>query len=512
MVMRYNLINTILKGKFSDVRTYRTRIDIVIIFVITLFGCVYPASTSGQVIISLDSTKVVSQGYVGNGVQWDPYQLDYGHGQLVLSDSDVTKLYNRLDFMRPGIIRMMINASSLVMSDGTTDFNKYYRNLEPLLNYCQSRDINVVFGDWGSSVVDRRTKQINKNNIENIIAFVRYLREDNGMDCIRYFNFVNEPNGYWSSTDGDFSLWAKGMKETYAAMERQGIASQVRLIGPDAAIWTKDETWWVAMSAEELGEMIGLYDIHTYPSRHTVSTNQYYDIIKAYRDCVPKGSKIIMGEIGLKYVAPEDRHLNELNQNRAKSARFASLDDSQMSVYDFSYGIDMADALIQTLRAGYSGTVAWMLDDAMHSKESPDKLKIWGFWNIFGDEFFGEEQEKVRPWFYAWSMLCRAIPSGCDILNSDSETPLSIKCAFTRKDGKYSIILLNITNSAVDVCLKGAPSHSTKDVKTVIYNEDSLKNIETELCMPEERGTLFPKSDEVINIPANSMIIISNII
>ncbi|MDE7346130.1 MAG: hypothetical protein K2N48_05270 [Muribaculaceae bacterium] len=499
-------------GKFLSDRSNRDKIDFVLSLLITLIGCIYPGSTRGQVIISLDSTKVISQGYVGNGVQWDPYQLDYGHGLLELSDADIAKLYTRLDFMQPGLIRMMINATSLVSSDGTPDFKKYYRNLEPLLNYCQSRDIDVVFGDWGGSVVDRRTKHIHKKNIENIITFVRYLREEKGMDCIRYFNFVNEPNGYWSSTDGDFSLWAKGIKETYAVMKREGIASKVRLIGPDAAIWTKDETWWVERSANELGDMIGLYDIHTYPSRYTVSTNQYYDIIKAYRDYVPKGRKIIMGEIGLKYVAPEDKHLNELNQNRAKSALFASLDDSQMSVYDFSYGIDMADALIQTIRAGYSGTVAWMLDDAMHSKEAPDKLKIWGFWNIFGDEFFGAEQEKVRPWFYAWSMLCRAIPSGCDILKSDSDTPLSIKCAFTRKAGKYSIILLNITNSAADVCLKGAPSHSAKDVKTIIYSENSLNNIETELSMPEDRGTLFPDTDEIINVPANSLIIISNII
>lgn len=477
----------------------------------TLIGCGFPASTIGQVIISLDSTTIVSQDYVGNGVQWDPYQLDYGHGRLELSDADIAKLYSRLDFMRPGVVRMMINASSLVAPDGTPDFKKYYGDLKPLLYYCQSRNIYVVFGDWGGSVVNRRTKQIHKKNIRNIIAFVRYLLEEKGMDCIRYFNFVNEPNGYWSSTDGDFSLWAKGMKETYAEMERQGIASKIRLIGPDAAIWTKDETWWVERSASELGDMIGLYDIHTYPSKYTVSTNQYYDIIKAYRDCVPAGNKIIMGEIGLKYVAPEDKNLNDLNLSRAKSARYASLDDSQMSVYDFSYGIDMADALIQTMRAGYSGTVAWMLDDAMHGNERPDKLKIWGFWNIFGDEFFGPEQEKVRPWFYAWSMLCRAIPSGCDILFSESESPLSIKCAYVHKNGKYSIILLNITDRAIDVCLKGAPSHSDKGVKTMTYSENALSDIETELSMSEEGNTCFPKSDEIINIPANSLIIISNI-
>ena len=478
----------------------------------TMIGCGFPASTIGQVIISLDSTTVVNQGYVGNGVQWDPYRLEYGHGKFELSDKDIAKLYSRLDYMQPGVIRMMINASSLVTTDGTLNFEGYYKNLEPLLNYCKSRDIDVVFGDWGGSLVDNKAKQIKTKAITNVITFVSYLLKEKGMDCIRYFNFVNEPNGYWSSTDGDFSLWAEGMKETYAEMERQDISSLVRLIGPDAAIWTKEDTWWVERSVSELGNMIGLYDIHTYPSKYTVSTNQYYDIIKAYRDCVPAEDKIIIGEIGLKYVAPEDKNLNELNISRAKSAKYASLDDSQMSVYDFSYGLDMADALIQTVRAGYSGTVAWMLDDAMHSNEAPDKLKIWGFWNIFGDEFFGADQEKIRPWFYAWSMLCRAIPSGCNTLYSESDTPSSIKCAYTQKDGKYSIILLNITDAAIDIRLKGAPSHTAKGVKTMIYSENSLNSIETELSMPEEKNICFPKPDEVINLPAKSLVIISNII
>lgn len=56
-----------------------------------------------------------------------------------------------------------------------------------------------------------------------------------------------------------------------------------------------------------------------------------------------------------------------------------------------------------------------MLDDAMHSAESPDKLKIWGFWNILGEELFGANEEKIRPWYYAWSLLTRYIPVGSKV-------------------------------------------------------------------------------------------------
>lgn len=475
-----------------------------------LIGCGCSASAIGQVVVSLDSATVISREFVGNGVQWDPYQSDYGHGRLEFSEADLAKMYRRLDFMRPGVVRMMINASSLSSPDGIVDFERYYRNVKPLLEYCQTRNVEVVFGDWGGSLTNSKTKQINTKNIANVVAFVRYLLDEKGMDCIRYFNYVNEPNGWWSSTDGDFSLWARGMKEINEEMRRQGIASRVKLIGPDVAIWTAEETWWVERSATELGDVVGLYDIHTYPSKYTINTNQYYDIIKAYRDKVPADRKIIMGEIGLKYVAPEDETLNDLNIRRAKAAPYASIDDSQMSVYDFSYGIDMADALIQTLQAGYSGTVAWMLDDAMHSKGGRDKLKIWGFWNIFGEEFFGAEQENVRPWFYAWSMLCRAVPGGCDILTAVSDSPKAIKCSLARKDGKYSLILLNITGANLEVSLAGTPLSETNKAVMAVYSEKTLCNLTSELTLPGAVEVDSPKPGDSIKVPANSLVIISN--
>ena len=197
-------------------------------------------------------------------------------------------------------------------------------------------------------------------------------------------------------------------------MVENGIAEKVELVGPDAAIWTPQEAWWVTKSNEKLGDAIGLYDIHTYPSKVTINSGEYTDIISAYKSQVPEGKKIVMGEIGIKYVDPEDSLLNKENIRRAMACAHASKTDSQMSVYDHSYGTDMADALFQTINAGYSGSIVWMLDDAMHTHETKERLKIWGFWNILGDELFGEEEEKVRPWFYAWSLLCRYIPSGSD--------------------------------------------------------------------------------------------------
>ena len=53
--------------------------------------------------VSVDASSFVSKGYIGNGVQWDPYEVSD------ISNADWQKLYSRLDFMKPQFTRMMHN-------------------------------------------------------------------------------------------------------------------------------------------------------------------------------------------------------------------------------------------------------------------------------------------------------------------------------------------------------------------------------------------------------------------
>lgn len=361
-----------------------------------LGACAGESAGKCDAVVRIDADSIVNRGYIGNGVQWDPYALDYGQGRIEISDADWAKLYARLDFMRPAFIRVMTNTTSVVR-DGRLDRMRGFEHLSHILDYCQSRGVTVMFGDWGGSLMDARAGTVNRTLLDHAAAYVAWLVGEKGYDCIRYYNLVNEPNGFWSAADGDFDLWAKAVSYFRGRLDAEGLAGKVELVGPDAAIWGPEEAWWVSRSRDELGDRIGLYDIHTYPSKCTVNSGEYARILEAYRREVPAGKKIVMGEIGFKFVEPADSLLQAENLRRAAAHPNASTDDSQMFVYDPMYGTDMADALFQTIHAGYSGCIAWMLDDAMHFKEAPDKLKIWGFWNIFGDEIFGARRGTGAP-------------------------------------------------------------------------------------------------------------------
>lgn len=120
----------------------------------------------------------------------------------------------------------------------------------------------------------------------------------------------------------------------------------------------------------------------------------------------------------------------------------------------------MADALIQTMREGFSGSLVWNMDDAMYN--SPDngdyqtsKLKRWGFWNILGEELTSDvSDENIRPYFYPVSLLTRYFPAGSEIYNVELPDKKGVRAVVGMHNGKYTIAIVNSHYSTYDIVLK----------------------------------------------------------
>ncbi|UII20686.1 hypothetical protein [Fulvivirga ligni] len=471
------------------------------------WACSHESPTDAT--ITINSATVINDSYIGNGAQWDPYQLNYGDTTLQISSQDWDKLYSRLDFMKPQLMRVMTNTRNSVR-DGKLQPELHFSNLKPILDYCQTHNIQVLFGDWGGDMVHSKENKIDSANLHFAAEYLDFLINQKGYSCIKYYNMINEPNGFWSATDGNYQLWANAIRFLHKGIVDLGLDNKVALVGPDAAIWSGEEAWWADSCATHLSKEVGLFDIHTYPSKVTVNSGEYTDIIKAYEEKVPEGKKIVMGEIGFKFVEPADSAFNKENISRAEAKKYASTDDSQMFVYDYSYGTDMADALFQTVNAGYSGSIVWMLDDAMHSKEAPNKLKVWGFWNIFGDEYFGSEEENVRPWYYAWSLLTKYMPQGSQIFEVKSTGDPSIKAIALNKNGQYMLAVVNVSQESHSVKIQSTDLKSLQGANKYIYSKNTLKKEGDHGLLPNETDLNINLSEGVsLDMPAESLIVIS---
>lgn len=406
------------------------------------------------------SQEVINPEYLGNGVEWDPYDEAIAWG-AALSDEDWDKLYKRLDFMRPQYVRCMINSPFTYYTGKGFEDGRNAGNIKKLLQYCQSRDVMVVYGEYNPPTWEMKGSQ---EWVEASVRHLNWLVSDNGFTCIRHFVIFNEPDGNWASTNGDFAFWKDMVGRFQAEMDKYpGLKGKVDIAGPDAVIdyanpaSEYDAEGWLRATVENVPE-IGIYDMHAYPGQRYVRSGEFGETLKRLKALVDK--PIILGEAGYKYFSdPADSALAQEYWNRVEGHPFTKGSDCNMLVYDDFYALDMPLLLVSVMNSGFSGAAAWMLDDAMHSNGDSGRtqdIKLWGMWNILGSEVFSDaSQEKVRPWYFTWSLMCRHFPAGSRILKLDGSLPENVAAtAAGLPDGTYSVAFVNFGDKDHSIELK----------------------------------------------------------
>lgn len=429
---------------FSDNQMRMNRVWLVVLVMLAC-GC------SGQERLRVCvSDEVVQSSYLGNGVEWDPYDEAPSWGAEV-SDSDWETLFTRMDFLRPGFIRCMVGGQNLYYDRGTYDRERNAASLLKLLSFCQDRGIEVIYGEFNPP--DRSLKA-DDAWVKMSVDYLDWLVREKGFDCIRHFIIFNEPDGDWATPEGDYGFWKSMMERFHAEMARHpGLLEKVTLAGPDVVIEYRnpasayDAPGWVAQTAADLDSLVGLYDIHAYPGQHQVRSGAFADMLGDFR--IPEGKRLVLGEAGYKYWREEDAALQAENDRRAEASPYTQGTDSQMLCGDFFYGLDLSVLAMDVMNGGVAGLAVWMLDDALHAGgSSPRNLKIWGFWNILGEELFGDKSlEAPKPSFYSWALMSRYFPRGCDILKVDAPPVEGLRMAAACLDGRRTFAVVNFSDT-----------------------------------------------------------------
>jgi hypothetical protein len=420
--------------------------------------------------------------------------------------------------MRPAFIRCMINSPFNYFDpvSGKYDKTRNIEYLSKILSYCQRNNITVLYGEYNPPRWEMKDSQ---EWIDMSVDYLYYLVNDLGFTCIKYFNLFNEPDGNWSSTNGNFDLWKNMISRYTEKMESYpGLSQKVKIAGPDVVVGYRNPESqfnaceWVKQSASDMNNIIGIYDVHAYPGQYMVRSGRFAEEIKKYVRQVPTGKKIVLGEAGYKYTDPEDSDLIDKQKERLLGNKITRGSDCNMMVYDYFYGLDMPLLCMEVMNNGMSGMSVWMLDDAMHSNGdagNKSDIKLWGMWNILGSEVFSSvKEEEIRPWFYSWVLMCRYFPSGCDIIHSlIEENNLDIRCSASVKNGKISIAIVNTGTDDYDV-LVTVPDE-IQDAKIFMYSKDRQPKDKDGFPVPTESGENFKKRF-TISVPAESLLLITN--
>ncbi len=459
--------------------------------------------------------NIINKDYIGNGAEWDPYDEAIVWG-ADLSDEDWTVLQKRVEPMKMGYVRCMINSPFLYWDAASRTYDRT-RNIDKLcriLQYCQDNDITVVYGEFNPPEPAMKDSQ---QWVEMSVDYLNHLVNVLGFDCIRYFVIFNEPDGSWATTDGDYELWRSMALRFDAQMQKYpGLNEKVSLAAPDAVVhFVHSGTGlsaedWISRTAEDMDDIVGIYDVHAYPGQEEVRNGSYLEELKALKALVPEGKRIILAEAGFKYQNPEDSLLHKENIRRADEHPFAGAADSNMMVYDHFYGLDMALLAMDVMNSGFSGMAVWMLDDAAHSVGDSglrENIKVWGFWNILGSEAFGmSSEEEIRPWYYAWMLMCRYFPKGCDIYQVESSVRDGVRICAAEAGGNHTVALVNYTSDDKKAGLK--LPYTFSDARVYVY-EDSVYSVDAGgVPLPDLTG-ISGNSIEV-DLPAQSLVLLTD--
>ncbi|MFA9391137.1 MAG: cellulase family glycosylhydrolase [Prolixibacteraceae bacterium] len=486
-------------------------------------------SNKVESVIQIYPDQAISTNFIGNGVQWSAYphaDTENSEWGMLMTDEKWEMNFHRLDYMQPKLFRVMDQANwrYLVGFDDRDqpilNFNTpEIKALEKILDYAQKNNITVLLGEWGTPYKmhdtdhghsDKFTGANDPKWINAIVEYLNYLIVDQSYTCIKYYNLVNEPNGDWACTNGDFVEWSEGVQLLAEALKTKGLDRYISVAGPDAVTRydnprsTYTGSGWVEETAKQLDDIIGIYEVHDYTVHDLVKSGGFKDYHgKIARFAKQMNKQIIFGELGFS-------RNGQRNQDRAKADPQAS-EDSQMEVYDFSYGINMADAAIQSMNAGYSGAAAWALDDAMHTLGdlgNINQLKRWGMWNSLGTEICDNpDDENIRPWFYTWSLLCRYFPTGSSIAKTDTTGIEGLRLTAGTYNDDFTVAIVNNSDRDNTISL-AVPTN--KSLKKFLYVDGVRSVDENNFPRPVQTNIKTKKALE-LNVPANSFILLTSL-
>lgn len=389
-----------------------------------------------NVSFALQPRKLITDDWQGFGCQADLFLDMRWTASDGITDADRALIRDRIKEMRPQIVRLMFQTKEWEPERGKQmKDSDIMRDLRNTIAIYKSVGADVMLTEWGFGFPtwmnsngrvpgpDRRQEMT-----DSLVAAVKYLRDDCGLDNIRYVNVWNEPN-YGGITWEDYAACCRCLDKS---LKNAGLREVVAILGPDE---TSDLDWTVK-SAAELDDVIDCYDVHNYTSNTGVHFASWVaprieamPKVKASRRQPPR-KRLMITEFGMQ----EGMSTFESKRNG-----------------DYDYGVFLADCAIEAAKAGASALMSWCLMDTNYGSS---RMK-WGLWR------YKDQNWEPRPGFYAWSLITRYTERGSTIHSITSDVTDAAAVAFRApKSGPWTLLVVNRRSEQRPFELTGLPASS----------------------------------------------------
>ena len=349
-----------------------------------------------------------------------------------------------IDWVRLEFEQRMYNPEKDLYTWDSYEMRVLYR----FLDWCQKNDVDVLLQqmwsnvEWmaypehrSSSLGILRSAPCDKELFaQSFATLVDYLTREKGYTCIKWLNFINEPNedwGWWQTKEDidKFEVLDPAFAIVRKALDGKNIS--IPIMGPTYSIVydPKDITF---------NEHLGAYDVHSYMAKFDwydpdggggfAPISETLEYFKKYIDLArSEGKPFMVSEYGTFVYG------FSVGDNLSMSSRDAVMKDAEL--------------LIRSMNIGANGFNKWSFNNR---GDLDGQWQLIDTWDIKGRKPLPADQIKPHENSYdAFALLSRYVPRNSKVLQTsvaggnDGTFDRVFSTALKTPSGNYTVLIVN---------------------------------------------------------------------
>ncbi|MBI4977574.1 MAG: hypothetical protein HZC28_08835 [Spirochaetes bacterium] len=359
--------------------------------------------------------EVITKDFSGFGAETDPWLFNKENRSKGVVDADGEIIFSRMKEMGMGLARIFIPWSMWNPSvDGETcDWESDgMLSLYRILDMHQKLGTRVIICsvEWGAkSPLDLPADK----HGSGVAKLLDYLVNKKGYTCINYYMVYNEPEITFKKRGYTFDKYVELYRAVHDALKSAKLRDRIKLAVADES----SDLSWFTKTVIALNDIADVYSTHSYKRKNDAAmfvdhAADRWAAVKKY-DPNWKDKRIYLTEFGV-----SDKDTTDRNNKFMRT---------------FENGLYIGGVCIDSLNNGINGFSIWCL----HRVNYPGfNFMDFGLWE------FKDENWKLRPVYFSYSLFTKYCPRGAAILRATSDEPDGLIRTVAASSGKTTTIFV----------------------------------------------------------------------
>jgi hypothetical protein len=437
-----------------------------------------------KITIRVYEKQIINDSFYGFGVETLPWLWTKENREAGVGEDDIQLNLKRIREMNLPITRIFVPWETW---NPSVDYQTFTWDSDEMISLYNTLDI---YQETGTSVIIVTVDWLRNSPWEDVVGssqavlkLLEHLVLERGYNCIRFWTLTNEPElTYGWLRKIPFENYIKIHQLVKKGLEKRNLP--VKIIASDEM----ETQQWFERTVESLQGTADIFSSHIYP--YPQGKNKISDFLNNRLGIIKKAS------------SSKNKIPFFLCEFGFRGSVFGACTNTFIN--DYEYGLYVADLCIEVLNSGVDAALLWCLHQIRLIDEiSPEggrmmRIGLWGY---------KDEDWRSFPVFYLYQLFTKYINANSRVLKTEVLPSNILKAACVKHNGKFSIFIVNLTDTPQAFLFKGISAGS--DFKKYLYTRSILPFIRDNPLVFESRVSFDTSLED--EIPPMSVILYTNL-